>query len=170
MQEIIEQIKNMSEEDIIKFSKEFEIIFKPIKAKIDKQKADAKKAQEDEKLKKAFEAGDKVCEILGINGFPYTCKTKCWDSPYEPYIPDCLWEDVDSYYDEDNYPSKETWNAVSKYIEQFENNIPSSWFYTEKDAADCYPGHREYMFYIKGGTTKYVDERYFYENYFGTKK
>lgn len=159
LNKILEQIRQLPEDQFIELIRE-----------IEKKESEKKRAEEEKNTKKAFEIGDKICEVLGINGFPFSCMTKCWSAPYEPFVREYedIWEGIRrKYYNEDNRPTEETWNKALEYFEEFYNLIPESWCFEEKDAGNCYPGYNDYMFYLRGGKTQFVTEDEFVKFYFG---
>lgn len=80
--EIIEELKTFSDEDIIKFNKVFSDFYKPYKKKENEIKKKLKKQKEELQKTEAIKAGDKLCEIYGINAYPISIVHKAWDCPY----------------------------------------------------------------------------------------
>ena len=68
--EIIEELKTFSDEDVIKFNKVFSDFYKPYKKKENEIKKKLKKQKEELQKAEAIKAGDKLCEIYGINAYP----------------------------------------------------------------------------------------------------
>lgn len=68
--EIIKELKTFSDEDIIKFNKVFSDFYKPYKKKENEIKKKLKKQKEELQKAEAIKAGDKLCEIYGINAYP----------------------------------------------------------------------------------------------------
>lgn len=158
IQEILEEIKKLSENDIVKFNKEFSVFYKPYKKKENEIKKEEKKKEDALKLIRVKEIGDKICELYEINGFPVSSVYKCSDAPYSTY------EDCGGYVLDDcniepyiKKVDKETDKELDKLFEVFYNNMSDKEYLDEKkDGGDLYPGDTIFNFYMKGGTFKKV--------------
>lgn len=68
------------------------------------------------------EAGDKICELYKVNGFPVSSVYKAYDAPYEtyedrgPYV--LTDEKVDDYFNDNNL-DKSTLDELNKLFEIF---------------------------------------------------
>lgn len=138
--EIIEELKTFSDEDLIKFNKVFSDFYKPYKKK------------EYEKLKKAeaIKAGDKLCEIYGINAYPISIIHKSSDYPYNGIISDLFDNPAKGYTDEDIE------NIEDTFYEYFDNFM----YDEDMDSRELRPGRSLYRVYVKNtnGEIKDIDE------------
>lgn len=158
IQEILGEIKKLSDDDIVKFNKEFSAFYKPFKKKEDEIKKEQKKKEDELKLVRVKEIGDKICELYEINGFPVSSVHKCYDAPYSTYedyggyvLDDCNIEPYIKKVDE------ETDKELDKLFKDFYNNMSDKEYLNEKkEADDLYPGDTIFNFYMKGGTFKKV--------------
>lgn len=158
IQEILEEIKKLSDGDIVKFNKEFSTFYKPYKKKENEIKKQEKLKKEALKLVRTKEIGDKICELYEINGFPVSSVHKCYDAPYSTY------EDYGGYVLDDaniepyiKQVDKETDEELGKLFEDFYNNMSDKEYLDEKkEGRDLYPGDTIFNFYMKGGTFKKV--------------
>ena len=148
--EIIEELKTFSDEDLIKFNKVFSDFYKPYKKK------------EYEKLKKAeaIKAGDKLCEIYGINAYPISIVHKAWDCPYNGWLDDCIGDDenIGDLFDNptEGYTNNDIENIENTFYEYFYNFT----FDEDKDSRELRPGRSLYRVYVKNtnGEIKDIDE------------
>lgn len=158
IEEILSEIKKLSDDDIVKFNKEFSTFYKPYKKKENEIKKQEKKRKDALMLEHVMEVGDKICELYEINGFPVSSVHKCYDAPYSTYG-DCggylLDEpDIKEYIKE---VDKNTDKELDELFEEFYNNMSDNEYLDEKEEGnDLYPGDTIYNFYIKGGTFKKV--------------
>lgn len=138
--EIIEELKTFSDEDLIKFNKVFSDFYKPYKKK------------EYEKLKKAeaIKAGDKLCEIYGINAYPISIVHKSSDYPFNEIISDLFDNPAKGYTDEDIE------NIEDTFYEYFDNFM----YDEDMDSRELRPGRSLYRVYVKNtnGEIKDIDE------------
>ena len=92
--EIIDEIRLLPEEDIIKFKDEFTKFYRPYEMKLEREKQQFLK-------EKAYKDGDKICELYGVNLYPFSKIIKSEDCPYEAFEYDApLCEDsiIGEYY------------------------------------------------------------------------
>lgn len=163
LEKILEQIKQLPEDQIIEFNEKFKEFYKPIEQRVKKQKSAKKKKEAEEKEKIAIKNGDKICELLGINGFPISSIQRLSYYPYTPeVIEDTLWEKVTEVFDDNGIKiDNDLWCVVEEFEKKFHENSPKSWYYKESDLQFLDDSDNLYMFYIKGGDVKEVVEEEF---------
>ena len=158
IENIIENVKNLSQKDLAKFKEWFDDNY----CKLCNQKITP------DKESKFVELGDKICELLGVVSFPISGVGKCFDDGNCRVCDDCeLMEAFEEYLcDDDNAEaiSINVWDQVMDMMLEMCKIGDRSWYFAEKDAYDCSPGNYKYIFYINGGTRKHVNEREFEEN------
>ena len=139
--EIIDEIRLLPEEDIIKFKDEFTKFYRPYEMKLEREKQQFLK-------EKAYKDGDKICELYGVNLYPFSKIIKSEDCPYEAFEYDePLCEDsiIGEYYakisDNDFNKIKELELSLLQYFNRLDE---------AKDAMDLYPGETLYRCFIKG--------------------
>lgn len=148
--EIIEELKTFSDEDLIKFNKVFSDFYKPYKKK------------EYEKLKKAeaIKAGDKLCEIYGINAYPISIVHKSSDYPYNGWLYDYIRDDgiISDLFDNPakGYTDEDIENIEDTFYEYFDNFM----YDEDMDSRELRPGRSLYRVYVKNtnGEIKDIDE------------
>ena len=145
--EIIDEIRLLPEEDIIKFKDEFTKFYRPYEMKLEREKQQFIK-------EKAYKDGDKICELYGVNLYPFSKIIKSEDCPYEAFEYDeSLCEDsiIGEYYakisDNDFNKIKELELSLLQYFNRLDE---------AKDGMDLYPGETLYRCFIKG-THKVID-------------
>ena len=139
--EIIDEIRLLPEEDIIKFKDEFTKFYRPYEMKLEREKQQFLK-------EKAYKDGDKICELYGVNLYPFSKIIKSEDCPYETFEYDePLCEDsiIGEYYakisDNDFNKIKELELSLLQYFNRLDE---------AKDGMDLYPGETLYRCFIKG--------------------
>ena len=139
--EIIDEIRLLPEEDIIKFKDEFTKFYRPYEMKLEREKQQFLK-------EKAYKDGDKICELYGVNLYPFSKIIKSEDCPYEAFEYDePLCEDsiIGEYYakisDNDFNKIKELELSLLQYFNRLDE---------AKDGMDLYPGETLYRCFIKG--------------------
>ena len=139
--EIIDEIRLLPEEDIIKFKDEFTKFYRPYEMKLEREKQQFLK-------EKAYKDGDKICELYGVNLYPFSNIIKSEDCPYEAFEYDePLCEDsiIGEYYakisDNDFNKIKELELSLLQYFNRLDE---------AKDGMDLYPGETLYRCFIKG--------------------
>ena len=139
--EIIDEIRLLPEEDIIKFKDEFTKFYRPYEMKLEREKQQFLK-------EKAYKDGDKICELYGVNLYPFSKIIKSEDCPYEAFEYDePLCEDsiIGEYYakisDNDFNKIKELELSLLQYFNRLDE---------AKDGMDLYPGESLYRCFIKG--------------------
>ena len=139
--EIIDEIRLLPEEDIIKFKDEFTKFYRPYEMKLEREKQQFLK-------EKAYKDGDKICELYGVNLYPFSKIIKSEDCPYEAFEYDePLCEDsiIGEYYakisDNDFNKIKELELSLLQYFNRLDE---------AKDGIDLYPGETLYRCFIKG--------------------
>ena len=139
--EIIDEIRLLPEEDIIKFKDEFTKFYRPYEMKLEREKQQFIK-------EKAYKDGDKICELYGVNLYPFSKIIKSEDCPYEAFEYDePLCEDsiIGEYYakisDNDFNKIKELELSLLQYFNRLDE---------AKDGMDLYPGETLYRCFIKG--------------------
>ena len=139
--EIIDEIRLLPEEDIIKFKDEFTKFYRPYEMKLEREKQQFLK-------EKAYKDGDKICERYGVNLYPFSKIIKSEDCPYEAFEYDePLCEDsiIGEYYakisDNDFNKIKELELSLLQYFNRLDE---------AKDGMDLYPGETLYRCFIKG--------------------
>ena len=139
--EIIDEIRLLPEEDIIKFKDEFTKFYRPYEMKLEREKQQSLK-------EKAYKDGDKICELYGVNLYPFSKIIKSEDCPYEAFEYDePLCEDsiIGEYYakisDNDFNKIKELELSLLQYFNRLDE---------AKDGMDLYPGETLYRCFIKG--------------------
>ena len=97
---------------------------------------------------KAYKDGDKICELYGVNLYPFSKIIKSEDCPYEAFEYDePLCEDsiIGEYYakisDNDFNKIKELELSLLQYFNRLDE---------AKDGMDLYPGETLYRCFIKG--------------------
>ena len=147
IEKIIEEVKALSDEQLIEFNTKFKEVYEHVETNIKKAKGEAKKKKEQEQLDKAHAIAVKLCNLLNIKAIPYTGCTKAWDAPYEPYVceDDRICEEFCEKL-EGNYDEK-TIDEAAELLYDFMDALPSSHFFKDKDAKDSYPGSIDFMFY-----------------------
>lgn len=158
IQEIISEIKKLNEEEVIKFNTEFSKFYKPYKKKEAELKKIEKEKKEAEEYIKMKEAGDKICELYKVNGFPVSSVYKAYDAPYSTYEDEGTYvltdANVADYFDDNNI-DKPVKDELDKLFDIFFDNMSEKHCLDEKkDGDDLYPGDTIYNFYMKGGTFK----------------
>lgn len=160
IQEILDEIKKLNDTDIIKFNKEFSTFYKPYKKKENEIKKLEKEKQDNLNLEHAKKIGDKICDIYGIKGFPFSNVNKAYDAPYSVYDEFgsyCM--DIDGIEQHLKKLTDEEDKELDKLWDDFCNNITSKQCLKIKDESDyLYPGDNVYMFYIKGGKFERVTD------------
>lgn len=147
IEEIIEEVKALSNEQLIEFNTKFKDVYKRVETNLKKAKNEAKKKKEEEQLNKAHEIAVKLCDLLKIKAIPYTGCTKAWDAPYEPYVceDDIICEEfcesLKGKYDE------KTIDEAAELLYDFMGELPLSYFFKDNDAKDSYPGFIDFKFY-----------------------
>ena len=123
--EIIEELKTFSDEDVIKFNKVFSDFYKPYKKKENEMKKKLKKQKEELKKAEAIKAGDKLCEIYGINAYPISIVHKSSDCPYNGWLYDCIGDDgiISDLFDNptEGYTNNDIENIENTFYEYFYN-------------------------------------------------
>lgn len=158
--EIIEELKTFSDEDLIKFNKVFSNFYKPYKKKENEIKKKLKKQKEELQKAEAIKAGDKLCEIYGINAYPISIVHKAWDCPYNGWLDDCIGDDenIGDLFDNPNegYTNNDIENIENTFYEYFYNFT----FDEDKDSRELRPGRSLYRVYVKNtnGEIKDIDE------------
>ena len=139
--ESIDEIRLLTEEDIIKFKDEFTKFYRPYEMKLEREKQQFLK-------EKAYKDGDKICELYGVNLYPFSKIIKSEDCPYEAFEYDePLCEDsiIGEYYakisDNDFNKIKELELSLLQYFNRLDE---------AKDGMDLYPGETLYRCFIKG--------------------
>ena len=139
--EIIDEIRLLPEEDIIKFKDEFTKFYRPYEMKLEREKQQFLK-------EKAYKDGDKICELYGVNLYPFSKIIKSEDCPYEAFeYNELLCEDsiIGEYYakisDNDFNKIKELELSLLQYFNRLDE---------AKDGMDLYPGETLYRCFIKG--------------------
>ena len=139
--EIIDEIRLLPEEDIIKFKDEFTKFYRPYEMKLEREKQQFLK-------EKAYKDGDKICELYGVNLYPFSKIIKSEDCLYEAFEYDApLCEDsiIGEYYakisDNDFNKIKELELSLLQYFNRLDE---------AKDGMDLYPGETLYRCFIKG--------------------
>ena len=139
--EIIDEIRLLPEEDIIKFKDEFTKFYRPYEMKLEREKQQFLK-------EKAYKDGDKICELYGVNLYPFSKIIKSEDCPYEAFEynePLCEDSIIGEYYakisDNDFNKIKELELSLLQYF----NRLGEA-----KDGMDLYPGETLYRCFIKG--------------------
>ena len=139
--EIIDEIRLLPEEDIIKFKDEFTKFYRPYEMKLEREKQQFLK-------EKAYKDGDKICELYGVNLYPFSKIIKSEDCPYEAFEYDePLCEDsiIGEYYakisDNDFNKIKELELSLLQYFNRLDE---------AKDGMYLYPGETLYRCFIKG--------------------
>ena len=138
--EIIEELKTFSDEDVIKFNKVFSDFYKPYKKKENEIKKKLKKQKEELQKAEAIKAGDKLCEIYGINAYPISIVHKSSDCPYNGWLYDYIRDDgiISDLFD----------NPAKGYTDE------------DMDSRELRPGRSLYRVYLKNtnGEIKDIDE------------
>ena len=139
--EIIDEIRLLPEEDIIKFKDEFTKFYRPYEMKLEREKQQFIK-------EKACKDGDKICELYGVNLYPFSKIIKSEDCPYEAFEynePLCEDSIIGEYYakisDNDFNKIKELELSLLQYFNRLDE---------AKDGMDLYPGETLYRCFIKG--------------------
>ena len=139
--EIIDEIRLLPEEDIIKFKDEFTKFYRPYEMKLEREKQQFLK-------EKAYKDGDEICELYGVDLYPFSKIIKSEDCPYEAFEYDePLCEDsiIGEYYakisDNDFNKIKELELSLLQYFNRLDE---------AKDGMDLYPGETLYRCFIKG--------------------
>lgn len=139
--EIIDEIRLLPEEDIIKFKDEFTKFYRPYEMKLEREKQQFLK-------EKAYKDGDKICELYGVNLYPFSKIIKSEDCPYEAFEynePLCEDSIIGEYYakisDNDFNKIKELELSLLQYFNRLDE---------AKDGMDLYPGETLYRCFIKG--------------------
>lgn len=147
IEEIIEEVKALNDEQLIEFNTKFKEVYKRVETNLKKAKNEAKKKKEQEQLDKAHAIAVKLCDLLKIKAIPYTGCTKAWDAPYKPYVceDDIICEEFCESL-KGNYDEK-TIDEAAELLYDFMGELPSSYFFEDKDAEDSYPGSIDFMFY-----------------------
>lgn len=158
--EIIEELKTFSDEDVIKFNTVFSDFYKPYKKKENEIKKKLKKQKEELKKAEAIKAGDKLCEIYGINAYPISIVHKSSDCPYNGWLYDCIRDDgiISDLFDNPvkEYTNNDIENIENTFYEYFYNFM----FDEDKDSRELRPGRSLYRVYVKNtnGEIKDIDE------------
>ena len=156
IENIIENVKNLSQDDLVKFKLWFDENYC--------QLYDSKISPD--QVSKFNELGDKICEMLGTVGFPLCGVGKCYDSPYSNRVCEDyeLWETFEEilYSDGDRQKIPDyIWDKIVDMTIEMWKIGDSSWFLDKDDANDLYPGNYKYIFYVKGGKRKEVNDSEF---------
>lgn len=153
LKKILDQIKQLSEDQIIEFNEKFKEFYKPIEQRVKKQNLAKKRKEAKEKEKITIKAGDRICELLGINGFPISSMQRLSYYPYTPeVVEDTLWEKVMEVFDDNGIKiDNDIWCVVEEFKKKFHENSPKSWYYKESDLQFLGDYDNFYTFYIKGG-------------------
>ena len=102
------------------------------------------------KKAEAIKAGDKLCEIYGINAYPISIVHKSSDYPYNGIISDLFDNPAKGYTDEDIE------NIEDTFYEYFDNFM----YDEDMDSRELRPGRSLYRVYVKNtnGEIKDIDE------------
>lgn len=164
LEKILEQIKQLPEDQIIEFNEKFKEFYKPIEQKAKKQNSAKKRKEAKEKEKIAIKTGDNICELLGINGFPISSMQRLNYYPYTPeVVEDTLWEKVTEVFDDNGIEiGDDIWCVVEEFKKKFHKNSPKYWYYGDNDLQFLGDYNSLYVFYIKGGNIEddVVEERF----------
>ena len=139
--EIIDEIRLLPEEDIIKFKDEFTKFYRPYEMKLEREKQQFLK-------EKAYKDGDKICELYGVNLYPFSKIIKSEDCPYEAFEYDePLCEDsiIGEYYAKISDNDFNKIKGLELSLLQYFNRLDEA-----KDGMDLYPGETLYRCFIKG--------------------
>ena len=139
--EIIDEIRLLPEEDIIKFKDEFTKFYRPYEMKLKREKQQFLK-------EKAYKDGDKICELYGVNLYPFSKIIKSEDCPYEAFEYDePLCEDsiIGEYYAKISDNDFNKIKGLELSLLQYFNRLDEA-----KDGMYLYPGETLYRCFIKG--------------------
>ena len=108
----------------------------------------------------AIKAGDKLCEIYGINAYPISIIHKSSDCPYNGWLYDCIGDDgiISDLFDNPvkEYTDEDIENIEDTFYEYFDNFM----YDEDKDSRELRPGRSLYRVYVKNtnGEIKDIDE------------
>lgn len=144
---IITQVKQLTEEELIVFNSLFNELYKPIKEKQKNKRKQEKELKEQEYLNKAYLLADKIFTKIQIKAIPVSYCGKAFDAPYNNYEGMFVGSDFfETLIEYEKYNDEELLDYIADMIDEVCTYIPSKYSLSEKNANDLYPGQHYYCF------------------------